>query len=251
MQLSLSGISKSFSGKKVLNQLDTRLEDGQAYALLGKNGAGKTTLINLLLHLLKPDAGHFRLDGAALDTSSRAWKRRTGLVSDDVPLVPQMTGRECLEFHARLYEVPAAEADARIHSLIHHFFDDEADANTEIRACSTGMRKKIELCAAVLHTPDVLLLDEPFSGLDPLAARQLITFLKRYRRAGRLLLISSHDLSYVEKCVSRVLVLDEGSFTFDDTLDAFLRSGGGDMDGALYELLVPARKSGDGLEWMH
>lgn len=250
MQLTLDGISKSYGTKQVLHQLSTRLESGNAYALLGRNGAGKTTLINALLHLVRPDTGAFLLDGQSLDTSSKAWKRRVGVVSDDIPLVPQMTGRECLEFHAYLYEIPKAEARQRINSLLHYFFEDEKDAATEIQSCSTGMRKKIQMCAAVLHTPDVLLLDEPFSGLDPLAVQELITFLNKYRRADRIIVLSSHDLAYVEKCVSHVLVLDEARFRFDGSIDAFLRSGDGKIDGALFQLLVPTEKSGDELRWM-
>ncbi|MFW6347283.1 MAG: ABC transporter ATP-binding protein [Cyclonatronaceae bacterium] len=250
MQLTIADICKSFGPKQVLDKLHTQLESGNAYALLGKNGAGKTTLINILLHLVQADAGHFLLDDAPLDTSSRAWKRRVGVVSDEVPLVPQMTGRECLEFHACLYDVPPAEARPRIDALLHHFFEDVRDTGKEVRSYSTGMRKKIEICAAVLHTPDVLLLDEPFSGLDPVAARELISFLNTYRRPGRILLLSSHDLAYVQQCVSHVLVLDEARFKFDGSTEAFLRSGNGKIDGALFLLLVSSEKSGDGLEWM-
>lgn len=250
MILSINSISKSYSKKRVLNEISTNLVSGNAYALLGKNGAGKTTLINSLLNLVKPDSGSFLLDNESLDVSSKAWKQRVGVVSDDIPLVPQMTGRECLEFHAYLYGISSSEAQNRITSLLSHFFEDEKDWNKEIQSYSTGMRKKIEICAAVLHTPDILILDEPFSGLDPLAAKELIGFLNEYRRNDRVLLISSHDLAYVEKCVSHVLVLDEATFKFDGSVEDFLQSGDGKIDGALFQLLVPKEKSAGGLEWM-
>lgn len=250
MNITFENISKSFSLKLVLDQLNLSLDSGEIIGLLGKNGAGKSTLFNLLLDLIKPDSGKVLVDGVPTTDHLLAFKSRLGAITENNPIIEEFTGWQYLQFVGKLNNVPKSELKSRIDSLFGFFFDEESDLHKRTGSYSTGMKKKIALCAAVLHTPDLLVLDEPFSGLDPLAAQQMIKFLKTYHQEGRLILISSHELSYLEKLATRILVLNEHQIVFNASLQQFMEEGENRMDDALYRLLVPVDKDMSGLQWM-
>jgi ABC-type multidrug transport system ATPase subunit len=115
---------------------------------------------------------------------------------------------------------------------------------------STGMKKKIAFCAAVIHTPSILILDEPFSGLDPLVANQMVQFLQKYKREDRTILISSHDLTYVEKIATHIGVLDNKELVFNSSIKDFTENGENHLDAALLSILKPNDSQLDNLDWI-
>jgi ABC-type multidrug transport system ATPase subunit len=209
---------------------------------LGRNGAGKTTLLNCLIDLVEPDSGQFLLNGETLTGERQPLKDVLGILSDAVPPVPEFTGYDYLKFVSLIYRIDDATFKKRTKELISFFFDEEKILNKRISQYSTGMTKKICLCATILHTPDLLILDEPFAGLDPVAAQQLIAFLEAYRNSNRIILIASHDLSYLQKIANRILVLDDTQIKYDGSLDGFTSQGTKVIDEALFELLAPKTK---------
>lgn len=236
--LTFNGVHKSFGEHAVLQGIDFQLEAGTTYALLGRNGAGKTTLLQLALDLLAPDAGTIYIQGHPVHDLPPSMKRQMGVVSEPTMLLDELSGRDLLRFSAELYKLPSEEAAQRIDGLIQYFFPEEEDSlDRLVGDYSTGMRKKIALCAAVLHRPPLLLLDEPFSGLDPSAARRVVQFIRRYQNGSRALLFSSHALNYVESTATHIAVLHEGSIAFDDTVARFLDDGAQQLETHLLQML--------------
>lgn len=200
-----------FDGTRALNDLSLACARGSITGLVGPNGAGKSTLINLAAGLLSPTSGSIRLLG--LDHSSTegalAIKERTGFQLEDDALFGYLTGREFLQFLGRAYRVPAATAEGRVESLARFLqLENALDRITEVY--STGMRKKLALAAAMLHNPELLVLDEPFESLDPLIVKRLKEQLTRYAGVGGTVLLSSHLLDAVEEICDQVAIIKDG-----------------------------------------
>lgn len=249
MHVQFKNISKIFGKKVVLDDIDLELQPGNTYCILGKNGAGKTTLMNLLLQLSNPTKGGLIYEGASLEALPRELKMRIGAMSEDNPLIEELTGRQYFKLYGKLYGLSRAELKKRVDDLTTYFFDDADDLKMRLSAFSTGMKKKVGLMASVLHTPDLLVLDEPFSGLDPVAAKMTIDFIRAYQNGQRTIFLSSHDLAYVAKVVSHLAVLDEGKIAFAGSLEEFTNQGKNEIDSALLEVLQPDSKNLDGIEW--
>ncbi|GAB3906265.1 ABC transporter ATP-binding protein [Larkinella knui] len=249
MELVIKDLSKSYSGKPVLASLNLSFQGGDIIGLLGKNGSGKTTLLNCLIDLIAPDAGQLFFNGEELTGDRLVFKQTLGILSDVIPPVPEFTGADYLRFMGLIHRLDDATCNRRSADLTDFFFEDPDVLKKKISHYSTGMIKKISLCGALLHTPSVLILDEPFAGLDPIAVRQLLAFLQTYLRADRLILIASHDLNYVEELASRILVLDETQIKFDGKLADFTGQGTRIISEALFDLLVPKEKKST-FDWL-
>lgn len=249
MQITFKDISKAFDKKIVLDEINLELDSGNIYCILGKNGAGKTTLMNLLLQLSSPDKGVLSYDGEDQTDLSKSLKLRIGAMSEDNPLIEELTANQYFKLHGKLYGIPKNELKKRVSDLATYFFDDQDDLKKRLSSFSTGMKKKIGLMASVLHTPDLLVLDEPFSGLDPVAARMTIDFIKTYQNGNRTIFISSHDLAYVAKAVTHLAVLDKSKIVFSGTLEEFTNEGRNEIDSALLEVLQSDLKDLDGIGW--
>jgi ABC-2 type transport system ATP-binding protein len=219
--IKIDDLSKIYRKNIVLDKLNLQLDAGQVYCLLGKNGAGKTTLINSILDLVEPDGGNILIFGNRHNLLDKATKKRIGAVIEKLALIEEINGYEFLSLIGKIYEIQKDVLRKRIDDLFKYFFENELDLKKNISKYSTGMKKKIAFCAAVLHTPDLLILDEPFSGLDPLVANQMVMFLKKYQSTNRLIFISSHDLTYVEKVSTHIGVLDNAQLVFNSTLQDF------------------------------
>jgi len=234
MEIEIRNLKKKYKMKYVLDGVNLTIPCGVTYGLLGKNGAGKTTLINILSDFVKPDDGSVKYRKEKLNTEL---KKEIGLVSDLNCLIEEFTGYEYLNFIGCLYKLEKKVIQNRIMSLVDYFFEDSSDLNKYISKYSTGMKKKLEICAAVINTPKILLLDEPFSGLDILAVNFLLGFLKNYQNGERIILISSHNLNYIEKIVSNLAVLNEGRLVFDGTLEEFTLGNSESIDDSLFNKL--------------
>lgn len=245
----ISKVSKNYSVKKVLDNINITVPQNSIYCLLGKNGAGKTTLINIMSDFIKPDAGEIFFDNMNYNANELEIKRNLGVLSEANYLIEELTGYEYLSFVGRLYEIPNKELKKRIESLAVYFFGNIEDIKNVIAHFSTGMKKKLMFCSAILHKPKYLLLDEPFSGLDPVASNLLIEFLNRYKNNNRVIFLSSHNLDYVEKVATHITVLDNSKIIFDGTLSSFLDNGTKNIDESLLSKLNDYKPRIKEVEW--
>ena len=198
--------------RSTLDGLDLVIERGEVFGFLGPNGAGKTTTIRLLLHLLHPSAGRAWIMGIPVDDVARA-HRHVGYVAGDVAVWPQLTGLEVLHLLGSVSGgVQARYRDALLERL-------QLDPTRRIRTLSKGNRQKVALVAALMHQPDVLLLDEPTAGLDPLMEAEFQQIVREARDRGQTVFLSSHILDEVEDVCSRVAILRSGRLVEVSTLD--------------------------------
>ena len=250
MSIEISGLSKAFGKKQVLQDLNLTIENGQCYCLLGKNGIGKSTFLNCILDLIKPDSGIITLLGKDYHTHSLDVKQNLGALCEDNPLIEEFTGLEYLNFVAKLYRLSPQEAQERISSLTNYFFTDKESLDKNIAGYSTGMKKKVGIAASILHKPGVLILDEPFTGLDPIAAQLLVHLIRSYRNPNRVILISSHDLNYVERVATHIGVLNDGQLMYNGSVQEFTMNGEHLIDQALFQLLLPHHNTEANIDWM-
>lgn len=250
MSIEISGLSKAFGKKHVIQELNLTIEAGQCYCLLGKNGVGKSTFLNCILDLIKPDTGTVSLFEKNYGQHPQEVKQNLGALCEDNPLIEEFTGLEYLNFVAKLYKLSPAEAEERISSLTSYFFTDRESLYKNIAGYSTGMKKKVGIAAAILHKPQVLILDEPFTGLDPIAAQLLVNLIRSYRNTSRVVLISSHDLNYVEKVATHIGVLNDCQLMYDGSVQEFTMNGENLIDQALFQLLLPHHSSEANIDWM-
>jgi len=205
--LRAEGLARGFAGIPVLTGVDLTLHGGEAVALLGGNGAGKTTLLRILALLLRPSGGCLRLFGIDAAAAPPSLRRRIGYVGHESLCYPDLTAAENLAFYARLFCVP--DAPTRIAELL-AWAGLPAVARRPVRVYSRGMMQRLAIARALLHGPDLLLLDEPFSGLDAEAVSALQERLAELRRAGHAILLTTHDVERAAPVATRVAVLHRG-----------------------------------------
>lgn len=248
--IEIKDLSKTYGKNIVLDKINLNIGNGFVYALLGKNGAGKTTLINLIINLIQPDNGKIFINNKEHNRLTKTDKANIGVVGEDLALIEELSGFEYLNFIGRIYQLPNNTLNKRINDLFNYFFEDDRDLKKNISRYSTGMKKKIAFCASVLHTPDILILDEPFSGLDPLVANQMINFLQLYKKKHRTVFVSSHDLNYIEKIATHIGVLDSTHLQFDSTIQNFTENGINALDNALLKILKPNDFELKNIDWV-
>jgi ABC-2 type transport system ATP-binding protein len=212
------GLTKWYEDVLALDRLDLTVERGEVFGFLGPNGAGKTTTIRLLLHLARPTAGSAWVMGVPVADVAEA-HRHVGYVSGDVALWPQLTGTEVLHLLGNLSGgVDEPYRDELLERL-------ELDPTRRVRNLSKGNRQKLALVAALMHRPDVLLLDEPTAGLDPLKEAEFQQVVREAAARGQTVFLSSHILDEVEDICSRVAILRAGRLVEVSTLDALRQKG--------------------------
>jgi len=204
--LELDSVSKSYGDLFAVHRVSTTFEAGRISALVGDNGSGKTTLLTLLATLERPTAGSVAYDDLDWATFADHYRERVGWIAHESLTYGELTGRENLELYADLYGLPEAEAVAE--DWLERMRLEEA-ADRRAADYSRGMRKRLSVARALLHDPDLLLLDEPFSGLDRGGRETLLELLDGLRR-GRLVLLASHDLGAVGRLADTVEVLHRG-----------------------------------------
>jgi ABC-2 type transport system ATP-binding protein len=207
------GLTKDYGSGHGVFELDLEVREGEIVGFLGPNGAGKSTTMRVLLGLARPTAGRAELLGHDVATDGLAARRRVGYLAGDFELYEQFTGEDVLAYFARLRGGAAA---GRIGELADRF---DADLRRPVRELSTGNRQKLGLIQAFMGDPELLVLDEPIAGLDPLVQRRFHDLLGEVRAAGRTVLLSSHTLSEVDRVTDRVAVLRAGRLAVVDTLE--------------------------------
>jgi ABC-2 type transport system ATP-binding protein len=212
------GLTKRYNGIPAVLDVSFHIQRGQVLGYLGPNGSGKSTTVKMLTGLIAPSTGQMFFDGARIHDGDPAFCRQLGYVPEEPQLYSHLTGPEYLRLVGRLHAIPRRTLEQKIDAFIDLF--SLTDARYELLLnYSKGMRQKILLSAALLHNPEVLILDEPFSGLDVGAALVLRNLLKALAREGKVILYSSHVLEVVEKVCSEVVILHKGKVVAYDTVE--------------------------------
>ncbi len=218
-------LCKRYGSFLAVDNLNLHVRPGEIYGFLGPNGAGKSTTLMMILGITRPTSGRVEVLGQPFDGTSFALRQRLGVVAEDAWQYDEMTAYEYLAFFARLYHVtkPGSVIQARLERL-----DLWERRHLLVGGYSRGMRQKLNLCRALLHDPELLILDEPVSGLDPNGIRQVRELLVDENRRGRTILISSHILSEIEQTAHRVGIIDRGRLLAEDSVAGLAaRLGGG------------------------
>jgi ABC-2 type transport system ATP-binding protein len=208
---------KRFFGVTVVDDVSFIVRPGEVVGYLGPNGSGKTTTGRMLTGLVETSAGHVYVDGRDIADDLIAFRRRLGYVPEEPHLYGFQSGREYLELVGRLRELPPRAIERKIDALLELFGLSDA-AHQSIASYSKGMKQKVLIIAALLHDPDVLIFDEPDSGLDVTAALVLRHLVRALATRGKAILYSSHVLELVEKLCDRVIVLHRGRVVADDSV---------------------------------
>jgi heme exporter protein A len=212
MMIVVQGLEKSFGKFKVLQGLTFSVQATEKVVLLGINGAGKTTLMKILATLSRPSRGEIRINGHLLEKKAQQARQSIGMVSHASLLYGDLSARENLEFYAKLYDVQAREE--RIDERLQQFdlFGRQYDL---VRTFSRGMLQRLALARATLHGPELLLLDEPFSGLDVKSAARLLEMLDQLHEQGTTIFMTTHDLDLARNAAPRILLLKRGKIALD------------------------------------
>ena len=225
--ISCRQLRKSFGDFEVLRGIDLEVERGELFGFLGPNGAGKTTTIRILTGLLLPSAGTVEVAGYDVMRRPQEVKLRVGYVPDRAFLYPKLTAREFLEFVGHLYQRDAMDVE-RVCAPLLARFDLTEWTDELIESYSHGMRQKLALTAAMIHEPEILVIDEPMIGLDPRSARVMKTLLAEMVASGRTVFLSTHTLQVAEELCSRVAIIQRGLVVARGTLDELRRQAQAD-----------------------
>jgi ABC-2 type transport system ATP-binding protein len=233
--IQLEHVSKRYGGKVAVDDLNLAVSRGELFAFLGPNGAGKTTTIKMMCGLLFPSAGRVRIGGFDLHSHGREARQLISYVPDQPFLYEKLTGREVLQFVADMYALPAHHARERMERMIELFgladFVDDLTQNY-----SHGMRQRTVFAAAILHEPQVLIVDEPTVGLDPRSVRLLKDLLREETKRGVTVFLSTHSLDIAQELADRIGVVAHGRLIGCGTLE--MLRGQAALDGTLEEVFL-------------
>ncbi len=240
-------LRKVYGSKAAVDGLNLTVPRGCFFGFLGPNGAGKSTTIRMLTGLIPPTSGSMEILGMAMPDDALAIKRRIGLVPDESLLFDRLTGAEYLEFIGRMYGLPRRQARERGASLLRLFELDESSRKL-IAEYSKGMRKRLAMAAALIHRPDLFLMDEPFEGVDAVGARLMKEILLDLVRQGATIFLTSHVLEVVERLCDRVAIIHEGKIVREGPMEE-LRSGSETLEDVFVKV-VGAERAFERLEWL-
>ncbi|WP_395726739.1 ABC transporter ATP-binding protein [Nakamurella sp.] len=246
--LVLRGLTKAFGPRVAVDHIDLDVPVGSFFGLVGPNGAGKTTTLSMITGLLRPDGGRVLVAGIDVWNDPAAAKARMGVLPDGLRLFERLSGPELLSYLGRLRGMPLDVVRQRSAELIRVLDLDDA-GNKLVADYSTGMRKKITLAAALLHSPALLLLDEPLEAVDPVSARIIRHVLTQYTRAGGTVVFSSHVMALVEGLCSHVAVMAGGHIIAAGELAA-VRGDAPSLDDAFMHLVGADDVQEGGLSWL-
>jgi len=210
---------------RAVDGIDFECRQGEVFGLLGANGAGKTTTLRMLATILKPTGGSASLNGYDVIAAPEDVRRSLGFYSASTALYPRLTGRETLEFFARINGYPANQVNRRVEALIERFgIAEYADARVE--KLSSGMKQKISIARTIVHDPPVLIFDEPTVGLDVMAALEMQRVIHELRDEGKCIIFSTHIMSEAEKLCDRIAIIHQGRLLALGTLEEHRQATG-------------------------
>jgi ABC-2 type transport system ATP-binding protein len=217
--IQIENVTKVYSGKvKAVDDVSLSVNDGEIVGFIGPNGAGKTTTIKMMTGILSPDSGRILLNGIDIVQDPIAAKRQFGLVTDNPDIFLRLKGIEYLNFMADIYDVSATDRRERIQRLADTFEMTNA-LNDKILSYSHGMRQKIVVLGVLVHNPNVWILDEPLTGLDPQSAFALKEMMRKHAEDGKTVFFSTHVLEVAEKLCHKVAIIDKGRIFYFGTLE--------------------------------
>ncbi|WP_300590335.1 ATP-binding cassette domain-containing protein [Microbacterium sp.] len=245
--LVLRDIRKSFGDLQALDGISLEVPVGSFYGIVGPNGAGKTTTLSIIAGLLRADSGEITIAGVDAAAKPVAAKRLMGVLPDRFRTFDRLTGRQLLYYYGALRGLPPAEVERRTIDLA-RAFDLTESLGRVVSDYSAGMSKKIMLAGALIHSPRVLVLDEPFEAVDPVSSAAILDILHAYVAHGGTVILSSHGMELVERVCSRVAVIVAGSLVAEGTIDEV--RGEASLEERFVELVGGAGEL-EGLEWLH
>ncbi|MFC5135051.1 MULTISPECIES: ABC transporter ATP-binding protein [Haloferacaceae] len=213
--IEVAGLEKTYGDFSAVVDSTFAVEEGEVFGIVGPNGAGKTTTLKTLAGLIEPTAGEARVAG--YDSTEPAMRHHLGFLPEESPLYEEMTATSYLRFFADLYEVPRSVADERIDRALDRLDLDHRDRR--LGDVSKGMKRKVAIARSLVNDPDVLVYDEPASGLDPVTTNSVLEFTRELRAAGKTVVFSAHNLYHVESVCDRVVIMNEGRIVARGTVD--------------------------------
>lgn len=216
--LEVQGLNKSFAGKPAVRDVSFKARCGEITGFLGPNGAGKTTTLRIALGIIQPDSGRVRLFGK---TPAKRDFDRVGFLPEERGVYRKMTAEQVITLFGRLKGLPARTALERARAYLERFGLADAGGK-KIKELSKGMAQKVQIISAIVHEPDFIILDEPFSGLDPVNQAVLETMIREQAEAGRTVLFSTHVMQHAERLCDRIVLMARGEKVFDGRVDEAL-----------------------------
>jgi ABC-2 type transport system ATP-binding protein len=242
-----------FGQKAAVNHLNLEVKRGEFYGFLGPNGAGKSTTIKMMVGLLRPTAGSVWVGGIDVWKDPLQARALMGVLPEYLNLYERLTGKEFLIFAGHMYGLPGNVIKQRSEELL-HILTLEDDADKLIVDYSVGMRKKIALAAALIHSPQVLFLDEPFEGIDPISSRTMRDIMRGLTQHGTTIFFSSHIMEVVERLCTRVGIINQGVLVAEGTLQELReRASGEQKDATLEDIflnVVGVHEESHNLSWL-
>lgn len=250
--LELINLRKEFKEIIAVDSLNLKIRKGIFFGFLGPNGAGKTTTIMMIAGLLKPDSGRVRILGLDIEKDETEYKRHIGIVLDRPLYFEKLTGKEYLSFVGEMYHLDKLTVKNRTEELLSYLGIGEKKDDL-IESYSAGMKKKLSLGAAIIHNPDLLILDEPFEGIDPISARSITDVLKQMVYKGTTVFMTSHNLELVEKLCDEVAIINKGKLIFESSAEKIREemknTGQANLENLFIELLA-GEKEMRSLSWL-
>ena len=216
--LELRGVTKLYSSIPAVNDISFIAHAGEITGYLGPNGSGKSTTLKMIAGLMEPTEGTILFGGQPIQRNRMEYKQRLGYVPEEPHLYSHLTGQEYLTMVAQLRDLPRKSSADKIEGLL-RLFSLYGDRHLSISSYSKGMRQKVLLSAALLHNPDLIVLDEPFSGLDVSSVLMMRSLIGEFAVRGKVVLFSSHELETVERVCSHVVILHRGKIVADDAIE--------------------------------
>jgi ABC-2 type transport system ATP-binding protein len=217
--IEIINVNKSYNGKdKAVDNINLTIRNGEIFGFLGPNGAGKTTTIKMVTGILSADSGNITINGIDIEKNGLEAKKQFGFVPDNPDMFLRLKGIEYLNFMADIYDVPSNLRKERIEALANRFEMSNALID-QIQSYSHGMRQKIVIMGALVHEPEVWILDEPMTGLDPKSSYVLKEMMREHANRSKSVFFSTHVLEVAEKICDRVAVINRGKILFCGTLD--------------------------------
>lgn len=212
--IKVNNISRKYKEKSAIKNVSIHVKKGEIYGFLGPNGAGKTTMIKILTGLIKPDYGEVKIFGKIFNGKDTEIKKRIGVIFETNNFYEKMTGYEYLKFFSNLYELDNIQNIYKLLKKVGIYYK----KNEFISTYSNGMKKRLSWARCLLHDPELLILDEPISGLDPHGIKEMRDIIIEQNQFGKTIFISSHILSEIEKTCNRIGIIDNGELLLEDTV---------------------------------
>jgi ABC-2 type transport system ATP-binding protein len=245
--LRIDGLVKRFGPTLAVAGIDLVVQPGSFYGIVGPNGAGKTTTLSMITGLLRPDAGSVHVHGIDVWREPERAKRAIGVLPDALRLFDRLSGAQLLRYSGVLRGLDARTVEQRSADLVQAFGLEDATGRL-VADYSAGMTKKIALACAMIHSPRLLVLDEPFESVDPVSAANIVDILQRYVRAGGTVVLSSHGMDLIQRVCDHVAIIIGGRVLASGTVDEV--RGDQSLEERFVDL-AGGRKAAEGLEWLH